>query len=100
MKKLRMPRHQRRIQLLKAKRGSKKHSDFLDKFVNLLSVMEFDSMTGNEMVIYLFVECADSQMVRLALDLLAREKPIMQELKIKFKETENSIWYKSGNKYK
>ena len=70
--KLRMPQHQRRLQLLKAKRGSEKHSDFLDKLGNLLSVAEFDSMTGDEMVIHLFAECANPKMVRLAMDMLGK----------------------------
>ena len=38
--KLRMQQHQRRIQLLKAKRGSEKHRDFLKQLGNQLSVVE------------------------------------------------------------
>ena len=51
-------------------------------------------MTGDEMVINLFTKCTDSRI--LALDLLTKENPTMQELKIKVKETENSIWLKVG----
>ena len=38
-------------------------------------------------------------MARLGLELLAKEKPEMAELNFKVKETENSIWYKSGTNY-
>ena len=86
--KLRMPWHQRRVQFFKAKKGSEKHNNFLDRLGNLLSVVEFDSMTGDEMAIHLFDECAASQMSRIAIDLLAKENPTMQNLKIKVKETE------------
>ena len=56
-------------------------------------------MIADEMVIYLFIECANKTMSRLALDLLAGDRPTVAELRIKVKETENRIWYKSGNKY-
>ena len=39
--KLRIPRHQRRLQLLLAKRGNEKHSDFLYTLENLMSVAKF-----------------------------------------------------------
>ena len=64
-----------------------------------MSVAELDSITGDEMGIHLFDECADNQMARLAMDLLAKENPTMQELKIKVKETENSIWSNNGKNY-
>ena len=84
------PQHQRRMELLKAKRRSEKHSDFLDKLGNLLSVAEFDSMTGDEMVIPIFTESTDPHMARLVMDMPEKENPTMQSLKVKVKETENS----------
>ena len=64
-----------------------------------MSVAEFDAMTADEMVIHLFAKCADSQIARLALDLLEGEKPTVTELSIKVKKTEYSIWYKSRTNY-
>ena len=64
--KLRMQRHQRRLQLLKVKRGNEQHSDFLYTIENLMSVAEFNKMTSNEMIIHLFAETADNTMSRLA----------------------------------
>ena len=81
------------MDLLKAKRGSETHSDFLDKLGNLLSAAEFDQMTGDEMVIHLFKESADAQMARIAMDILEKENPTMRKLKVKVKETENGVLY-------
>ena len=64
-----------------------------------MSVAELPAMTAEEMVIHLFAECADSHMARLALDLLAGEKPLVIELRIKVKDTENFMWYKDGTNY-
>ena len=81
------------MDLLKAKRGSETHSDFLDMLGNLLSAAEFDQMTGDEMVIHLFKESADAQMARIAMDILEKENPTMRKLKVKVKETENGVLY-------
>ena len=51
---LRMPRHQRRMDLIKVKRGQDKHSDYLDKLGNL------------------FTKITDPQMARIAMELLER----------------------------
>ena len=75
MGKLSKSRHKRRLELLKAKKGSEKHIGFLDKLGRLLSVAEFDSITGDEMVIHLFAESADTQMARLVMDMLEKENP-------------------------
>ena len=95
-----MPKHHKRLQLMRAKRRSeKKNSDYLYRLESLMSVAEFDTMIADEMVIHLFIECANKTMSRLVLDLLAGDRPAVAELRIKVKETENCIWYKSGNKY-
>ena len=60
--KLRMPCHQRRLQLLKANRNSNKHSDFLYQLETLMSVAEFKDMSADEFIIHLFVETANSTM--------------------------------------
>ena len=73
-----MLRHQRRLQLLKAKRGNERHREYLYKLENLMSVAEFDVMTVDKMAIHLSAETEDRT-----------------ELRTKVKETENSIWYRS-----
>ena len=51
--KLRMPRHLRILQLLKAKRNNEKQSEFLNTLENLMSVAEFKEMTQDEMITHL-----------------------------------------------
>ena len=94
--KLRMPCHQRRLQLLKAKRNSNKHIDFLYQLETLMSVAEFKDMSEDEIVIHLFAETAYATMAKLALEILSTAKPLVSTLRIRVTETENSIWYKSN----
>ena len=65
--KLRMPVHQRRLQLLKAKRNQTRHTEFIFQLEKLMSVAEFEKMTSDKMVLHLFAETADSTMSKLAL---------------------------------
>ena len=69
--KLRMPVHQRRLQLLKTKRNQTRHSDFIFQIGKLMSVAEFSDMTEDQMVIHLFVETADATMLKIGLEILA-----------------------------
>ena len=71
--KLRQPKHTRRMVLLSTKRGEDRHSDFLEKIVEHYSVIEFDTMTGDELVIHLFIRDADQQMSKKAQELLRSE---------------------------
>ena len=52
--KLRQPKHTCHMILLNTKRGSDKHSDFLEKIVENYSLVEFEQMTGEELMIHLF----------------------------------------------
>ena len=53
--KLLMSHHQRRINLLKAKKGaSKRHSDYIDMIDKLISVAELKDMTEDEWGIHLY----------------------------------------------
>ena len=63
--KLRPLRHQRRMNLIQTKRGQEKHSDYLDKLIDLFSVAEYEQMSGDEFQIQLFIESADPQMARM-----------------------------------
>ena len=77
-----MPRHQRRINPLNAKKGGgKRHSDFLDKLDKLVSVAELEEMTKEDWGIHLFAENSDQQMAREAMELLATQDPQILDLK-------------------
>ena len=64
--KLRQPKHTRRMILLNTKRGSDRHSDLLEKIVEQYSVIDFDKMSGDELIIHLFIRDADPQMSKIA----------------------------------
>ena len=88
-----MPCHQRKMNLIQIKSGQENHSDYLDKLSNLFSVVEYEQMSGYEFQIHLFIESANSQMAKTAMELLETENPTMQRLKVKVKEIENYVWY-------
>ena len=88
-----MPKHQRCIALIQAKKESEIHSDFLEQISEKFSVAEYDEMTGDEFQIHLFIESPDAHMQKLATELLGKENSTMQKLKVKVKETENALWY-------
>ena len=71
--KLRMPVHQRRLQLLKAKRNQTRHTEFIFQLEKLMSVAEFDKMSSDEMVIHLFAETANSTMSKIGLEIISAE---------------------------
>jgi hypothetical protein len=92
--KLRMPVHQRRLQLLKAKRNQTKHTEFIFQLEKLMSVAEFEKMTSDKMILHLFAETADSIMSRLALEILSAVDLKVADLRTRVTEVENAIWYK------
>ena len=87
------PKHTRRVRFLHLKRGSDAHSDFAERLRQEGSVIEFDKLTLDERLIHLFARDADSQMFKMALELLKQEKPSFQELINICKEIEASQWY-------
>ena len=91
--KLRQLKHTRCMILLNTKRGSDRHLDFLEKIVENYSVVEFEYMTGEELMIHLFIRDADPQMSKIATEILRTEKPTVHELRTKVKETEAAVWY-------
>ena len=92
--KLRMPVHQRRLQLLKAKRNQTRHTEFIFQLEKLMSVAEFSTMSPDEMLIHIFAETADTTMSKIALEVLASAKPTTAELRTRVTETESALWYK------
>ena len=86
------------MNLIKTKRGSERHSDYLEKISELYSVAEYDDITGDKFQIHLFILSADSHMQKIATELLDIENPMMQQLKVK--ETENHTWYNQRREYR
>ena len=72
--KLQMPRYQRRMNLMQNKRGFEKRSDYLEKLSELFSVADYEYLSGDEFQIHLFIESADSQMAKMATELLETDK--------------------------
>ena len=91
--KLRQPKHTHWMILRNTKRGSDRHSDFLEILVENDSVVEFKQMTGQALMIHLFIRDADPQMSKIATEILRTEKPTVHELRTKVKETEAAVWY-------
>ena len=76
--KLRQPKkHQRCMTLIQTKRGSEKHSDFLEKTSENYSLAECDEMSGNEFQIHLFINSANAHMAKIATELLEKENLTM-----------------------
>ena len=71
----------------------------MENLSKLYSVAEYDKMTGDEFQIHLFIESGDSQLSKIATELLGKDNPTMYKLKIKVKETENSTWYSWKKEY-
>ena len=87
------PKHSRRLKLLQIRRGSNAHSDFVDKLREAASVIEFSKISLDEFIIHLFIRDADSTMAKMAQEILEHEKPDINNLVNKIKETENASWY-------
>ena len=87
------PKHFRRVKILQLKRGSDSHSDFAERLRQEGSVIEFDKISLDEFLIHLFARDSDSQMSKMALELLEKDKPSFQTLINKCKEIEASVWY-------
>ena len=58
--KLRDPKHTRHMLFLQKKRGSDKHSDFLERLKENYNLAEFEEMSGDELQIHLFIREADA----------------------------------------
>ena len=54
-------------------------------------MIELEQMTGEELMIRLFIRDADPQMSKLATEILKTEKPTVHELRTKVKETEAAV---------
>ena len=69
----RMPKHQRQMELLKARKaGNEKNCDWIERLHDLLEVAVVVTMTTDELGIHIFGESVDSTMNKLALGVLAK----------------------------
>ena len=80
--KKRMPRHQRRSELLKAKKaGNEKNVEWIERLHNLLDVAEVETMTADELGIRIFTMSVDPTITKPALNELATAVPSLESLK-------------------
>ena len=71
----------------------------MDRLRETGSVIEFDNMSLDEFLIHLFIREADSQMAKIAQEILERDKPNIHMLVNKIKETEAAVWYNNKKKF-
>ena len=96
-----MPKHQRRMELLKAKQaGNERNIYYLERIHKMLDVAEVETMTPDELGIQIFAERVYSTMTKLALDVLVEDGPTITKLKHIVRETQVSKWYNQGNQNK
>ena len=77
----RVPKHQRWMELLKAKMaGRERNIDFLERVHKMIEVAEVESITPDELGIHIFAESVDPTMAKLELDVLSQEVPTITKL--------------------
>ena len=87
------------MKILQLKRGSDSHSEFAERLRQEGSVIEFDKMSLDEFLIHLFVRESDSQMSKMALEILEKDKPSFHAPINKCKETESAVWYNNKKEF-
>ena len=88
------PVHGRRMDLLKMRRGSQDHSQWLYKLETAMELTKWEEWTKESMIVHLFLESADTEMSKLATAMLSKEKVDLSELRMQIRAVENSVWYK------
>ena len=88
------PVHGRRMDLLKMRRGSQDHSQWLYKLETAMELTKWEDWTKESMIVHLFLESADTEMSKLATAMLAKEKVDLSDLRMQIRAIENSVWYK------
>ena len=93
------PVHQKRLEFLGEKRDNSTHSEFLQRLEERIELIEFETLTKQSLVSYIFMEGSDLEMTRITTAILA-ETPggNLDKLRTEVKTTECSTWYKSGGK--
>ena len=88
----RNPLHQRRIDLLRVKKGGN-HSDFLFALEEHMSLVEFDDMTKDSFLTHLFLEQADEHMAKMATEILEKKpKCDVHQLRQAIQQIKTSTW--------
>ena len=62
-------------------------------------MIEFDKISLDEFLIHVFVREAYSQMSKMDLEILEKNKPCFHALINKCKETESAIWYNNKKEF-
>ena len=88
------PVHGRRMDLLKMRRGSQDHSQWLYKLETAMELTKWEDWTKESMIVHLFLESADTEMSKLATAMLAKESVNLSDLRMEIRAIENSTWYK------
>ena len=89
---LRMPKHQRRMGLLKIRKTGS-HGNFLKLLEIMVLVTEWEAMTAEEMLIHLFSEQSYAIMQKHHVEILVSPTPTVAALRSMVAEIENSFWY-------
>ena len=88
------PVHGRRMDLLKMRRGSQDHSQWLHKLEAAIELTKYEEWSKEKMIVHLFLESADTEMSKLATTMLSKDTVNLSELRIQIRAIENSVWYK------
>ena len=64
------PVHGRRMDLLKMRRGSQDHSQWLYKLVSAMELTKWEEWIKESMIVHLFLELADTEMSKLTTAML------------------------------
>ena len=91
------PEYGRRMDLLKMRRGSQDHSQWLHKLEAAMELTKWEEWNKESMIVHLFLESADTEMSKLATTMLSKEKVDLSELRMQIRAVENSVWYKPNN---
>ena len=88
------PVHGRRMDLLKMRRGSQDHSQWLYKLETAIELTKYEEWSKEKMIVHLFLESADTEMSKLATAMLAKDTVSLSELRMQIRAIENSVSYK------
>ena len=68
------PVHGRRMDLLKMRRGSQDHSQWLHKLEAVIELTKYEVWSKDKMIVHWFLESADTEMSKLATTMLSKDK--------------------------
>ena len=93
------PKHNRRLRMMNdIRRGSEAHSDYMNKLIEASRIIEFESMTLDELIIHLFIRDADATMSKIAQDELMVAQPNVYNVVNMIQQYESQSWYNPKKK--